>query len=259
MICILVVIKGILIPLLGTVLGAFCVFFIKGEMNKKIRFTMQGFAAGVMVAASVWSLIIPSVEYASYMGVFSFIPAVLGLLIGFIALMSSEKLITYLSQKINLTTKSERKNLMLVLAVVIHNIPEGLAVGVVFAGLLNGLNAITVAAAFSVAIGIGLQNFPEGAIISMPLAADGMKKSKAFLYGALSGVVEPIGALIPVFAFALITSILPYLLSFAAGAMLYVVVKELIPDICDGKEAAYGTFSFAIGFSVMMALDIALG
>ncbi|MBR4030139.1 MAG: ZIP family metal transporter [Clostridia bacterium] len=256
---IFVVIKGILIPLIGTVAGALCVFFIKGDINKSIKFCLQGFAAGVMVAASVWSLLIPSVDYSSSMGFFAFVPAVTGLIIGFVALMLSEKLILYLGSKMNLDTKSKRKNALLVLAVVIHNIPEGMAVGVIFAGLLNGLNLVTVAAAFSVAIGIALQNFPEGAIISMPLAADGMNKGKAFMYGALSGVVEPLGALLTILAFSLITPILPYLLSFAAGAMLYVVVEELIPDISEDNNCFSGTLSFAIGFSLMMALDVALG
>lgn len=256
---IIVVIKGILIPLIGTVAGALCVFFIKSQINKSIKFCLQGFAAGVMVAASVWSLLIPSVEYSSSMGFFSFVPAVTGLIIGFVALMLSEKFILYLGNKMNLDTKSKRKNALLVLAVVIHNIPEGMAVGVIFAGLLSGLDLVTVTAAYSVAIGIALQNFPEGAIISMPLAADGMSRGKAFMYGALSGVVEPLGAILTILAFSLITPILPYLLSFAAGAMLYVVVKELIPDISEDNNCFTGTLAFAIGFSLMMTLDIALG
>ena len=203
---------GILIPFLGTSIGAACVFFMKNTLSDKIQRALTGFAAGVMVAASVWSLIIPAIEQT-----------------------------------------------MMVLAVTLHNIPEGMAVGVVYAGYLSDSTTITAAGALALSLGIAIQNFPEGAIISMPLRAEGMKKSKAFVGGALSGIVEPVGGILTILATHYIIPALPYLLSFAAGAMLYVVVEELIPEMSQGHHSDVGTLCFAVGFSLMMILDVALG
>lgn len=254
--------KGILLPLLGTALGSACVFFMRGSLSLRLQRALTGFAGGVMVAASVWSLIIPAIELSENMGRFSFIPAVVGFWAGIIFLLLLDKLIPHLhaasghieGPKVNL-----RKNSMLVLAVVLHNLPEGMAVGVVFAGLLSGNAEISLAGALVLALGIAIQNFPEGAIISMPLASHGEKKFKSFVYGVLSGVVEPIGAIITILAAGIITPLLPYLLCFAAGAMIYVVVEELIPDMFQGDPSDIGTIMFSVGFTIMMALDVALG
>lgn len=254
--------EGILIPFVGTVLGSACVFFMSGSLSHRLRRALTGFAGGVMVAASVWSLIIPSMEMSGRMGVFAFIPAVAGFWAGILFLLLLDKLIPHLHAAGNYAEgpkSSLGKNSMLVLAVILHNLPEGMAVGVVYAGLLSGNGEISVAGALALSVGIALQNFPEGAIISMPLASEGEKKSKAFAWGVFSGVIEPLGAVLTVVAAAIVTPILPYLLSFAAGAMIYVVVEELIPEMSQGDRSDIGTLMFSLGFTVMMALDVALG
>ena len=253
---------GILIPFLGTSLGAACVFFMKKTLSDMVQRSLTGFAAGVMVAASVWSLLIPAMEQAAGMGKLSFVPAVAGFWIGILFLLGLDHIVPHLHVKSGQTEgpKSQlRRTTMMVLAVTLHNIPEGMAVGVVYAGYLSGSAQITAAGALALSLGIAIQNFPEGAIISMPLRAEGMKKGKAFCGGVLSGVVEPIGAMLTILAAQLVVPALPYLLSFAAGAMLYVVVEELIPEMSQGKHSNIGTIFFAVGFSVMMTLDVALG
>lgn len=253
---------GIMIPFLGTLLGSACVFFMRKGMGERLQRALSGFAAGVMVAASVWSLLIPALEQAEGMGKWSFVPAAAGFWFGMLFLLVLDHIIPHLhmNEKQAEGPKSHlKKTTMLVLAVTLHNIPEGMAVGVVYAGFLTGNSNISAMGALALSIGIAIQNFPEGAIISMPLKAEGVKKSRAFLNGAASGIVEPIGALITVAAAELVTPALPYLLSFAAGAMLYVVVEELIPEMSAGKHSNIGTIFFALGFSVMMALDVALG
>ena len=253
---------GILIPFLGTSLGAACVFFMKKTLSDMVQRALTGFAAGVMVAASVWSLLIPAMEQAAGMGKLSFVPAVAGFWIGILFLLGLDHIVPHLHVKSGQTEgpKSQlRRTTMMVLAVTLHNIPEGMAVGVVYAGYLSGSAQITAAGALALSLGIAIQNFPEGAIISMPLRAEGMKKGKAFCGGVLSGVVEPIGAMLTILAAQLVVPALPYLLSFAAGAMLYVVVEELIPEMSQGSHSNIGTLFFAVGFSVMMMLDVALG
>lgn len=254
---------GVLIPFLGTSAGAACVFFMKKNLNEQIQRALTGFAAGVMVAASIWSLLIPAIEQSSGLGKLSFVPAAVGFWIGVLFLLLLDHMIPHLHQNSNKAEgpKSKlQKTTMLVLAVTLHNIPEGMAVGVVYAGVLYGHQAsITAAGALALSLGIAIQNFPEGAIISMPLRAEGMRKSKAFLYGTLSGVVEPLGALLTILASGFFIPLMPYLLSFAAGAMLYVVVEELIPEMSEGKHSNVGTISFAVGFVAMMILDTALG
>ena len=253
---------GILIPFLGTSLGAACVFFLKNTLGDSLQRTLTGFAAGVMVAASVWSLLIPAIEQSAPLGQLSFLPAFVGFWVGILFLLALDHLIPHLHAKSGQTEgpKSRlRKTTMMVLAVTLHNIPEGMAVGVVYAGLLSGSAQITSAGALALSLGIAIQNFPEGAIISMPLRAEGVKKERAFLGGVLSGIVEPIGAVLTILAARLVVPALPYLLSFAAGAMLYVVVEELIPEMSQGKHSNLGTLSFAVGFSIMMVLDVALG
>ncbi len=256
------VIKGILIPFLGTSLGAGCVFFMKKTMNDMLQRALTGFAAGVMVAASIWSLIIPALEQSESMGRLSFIPAVVGFWIGILFLLLLDHVIPHLHMKSEEAEGPKahlKKTTMMVFAVILHNIPEGMAVGVVYAGWLTHTTEITFMGAMVLSIGIAIQNFPEGAIISMPLRAEGMNKTKAFIYGVLSGIVEPIGAVLTIIAAAVVVPLLPYLLSFAAGAMLYVVVEELIPEMSEGRHSNIGTVLFALGFSVMMALDVALG
>lgn len=253
---------GILIPFLGTSLGAACVFLIRRQLSDAVQRFLTGFAAGVMVAASVWSLLIPAIEQAAQMGTLSFFPAFAGFWGGVLFLLGLDHLIPHLHARSNQTEGPEswlQKTTMMVLAVTLHNIPEGMAVGVVYAGLLSGSTQITTAGALALSLGIAIQNFPEGAIISMPLRAEGESKGKAFLGGVLSGIVEPLGAALTILAARLIVPALPYLLSFAAGAMLYVVVEELIPEMSQGKHSNIGTIAFAAGFSVMMALDVALG
>lgn len=253
---------GIMIPLIGTVLGSACVFLLKDAMSNTLQRILSGFAAGVMVAASVWSLLIPALEQAEEMGALSFIPAAVGFWLGILFLLLLDHIVPHLHQNAEQSEgpKSRlQKTTMLVLAVTLHNIPEGMAVGVVYAGFLAGKSNITAMGALALSIGIAIQNFPEGAIISMPLKAEGMKRSKAFLNGAASGIVEPLGALITIAAASFVIPALPYLLSFAAGAMIYVVVEELIPEMSSGEHSNIGTVFFALGFSIMMILDVALG
>lgn len=253
---------GIMIPLIGTVLGSACVFLLKDAMSNTLQRILSGFAAGVMVAASVWSLLIPALEQAEEMGALSFIPAAVGFWLGILFLLLLDHIVPHLHQNAEQSEgpKSRlQKTTMLVLAVTLHNIPEGMAIGVVYAGFLAGKSNITAMGALALSIGIAIQNFPEGAIISMPLKAEGMKRSKAFLNGAASGIVEPLGALITIAAASFVIPALPYLLSFAAGAMIYVVVEELIPEMSSGEHSNIGTVFFALGFSAMMILDVALG
>ena len=254
---------GILIPFLGTSLGAACVFFMKKTLSDRVQRSLTGFAAGVMVAASVWSLLIPSMDMSASMGRLAFIPACGGLLAGMAFLLLMDRVIPHLhmgAEKAEGPSCSLKKSTMLVLAVTLHNIPEGMAVGVVFAGMLAENAHITTAAAFALAIGIAIQNFPEGAIISLPLKAENdMSRGKAFLGGMLSGVVEPIAAFLTILLSDLLTPVLPWFLSFAAGAMLYVVVEELIPEASEGEHSNIGTIGFAIGFALMMVLDVTLG
>ncbi len=256
------VIRGILIPFAGTSLGAAMVFFMKTSLNEQVSRALTGFAAGVMVAASIWSLLIPSMEQSAAMGSWAFVPAVIGFWVGILFLLLLDHIIPHLHQNSD-EAEGPRSHLkrttMLVLAVTLHNIPEGMAVGVVYAGWLSGNTYITVTGALALSIGIAIQNFPEGAIISLPLRAEGAGKGKSFLYGVLSGIVEPIGAFLTILAATLILPALPYLLSFAAGAMMYVVIEELIPEMSVGKHSDIGTFFFAVGFTLMMALDVALG
>lgn len=257
-----VVIKGILIPFLGTLLGSSGVFFMRKNLNDRIQRGLTGFAAGVMTAAAVWSLLIPAIEQSSSMGKLSFVPAAIGFLAGIVFLLLLDRIIPHLhmnSEQAEGPKSNLKKTTMLVLAVTLHNIPEGMAVGVIYAGMLYGHSEISYAGALALSIGIAIQNFPEGAIISMPLKSEGLKKSKSFLYGALSGIVEPIGSLLTILAAGIVIPLLPYLLSFAAGAMVYVVVEELIPEMSAGKHSNIGTISFALGFAGMMILDVALG
>lgn len=253
---------GILIPFIGTSLGAACVYLMKKEMNKKLNKILLGFASGVMIAASVWSLIIPSIDMSEHMGKLSFIPSAVGVILGIMFLFSLDKVIPHMHvdspteegpKKYNL-----KKSTKLVFSVVLHNIPEGMAVGIAFAAVMNEGNAITFASALALSIGIAIQNFPEGAIISMPLKSEGLSKNKAFTYGALSGIVEPIGAAITIMFSSFFTPIMPYLLSFAAGAMIFVVVEELIPEAAGDNSSDISAIAFGIGFVIMMILDVAL-
>ena len=253
---------GIMIPFVGTALGSACVFFLKHEMKPLLQKILLGFASGVMVAASVWSLLIPAMNMSEEMGKLAFIPAAVGLRLGMAFLLLMDRVIPHLhlgSDEPEGAHSSLSKSMMLIFAVTLHNFPEGMAVGVVFAGMLEGSAGITLAGAFALAIGIAIQNFPEGAIISMPLKGTGISRGKAFLYGAASGIVEPLGALLTIWLASYIEPVLPYLLAFAAGAMLYVVVEELIPEASEGEHSNIATVGFAIGFVLMMILDVALG
>lgn len=254
---------GIMIPFAGTALGAACVFFLKHEMKPLVQRSLLGFASGVMVAAAVWSLLIPAMDMSEAMGKFAFIPGAVGFLLGILFLLGMDKLIPHLhigASQPEGKKSSLKKTTMLVLAVTLHNIPEGMAVGVVFAGMLAENTEITLAGAMALSVGIAIQNFPEGAIISLPLRSEkGMGKGKAFLYGALSGAVEPLGVFLTVLLFRFVQPVLPYLLAFAAGAMIYVVVEELIPEASQGEHSNIGTIGFAAGFVLMMILDVALG
>lgn len=256
------VLLGIMVPFLGTTLGAGLVFLMKGKMNQKVQRALTGFAGGVMVAASVWSLLIPSMDQSAHLGKLSFIPAVVGFMLGMIFLLLLDTFTPHMhigsDSAEGVKTRLDRTT-MLVLAVALHNIPEGMAVGAVFAGLMAESAEITLMGAFALSVGIAIQNFPEGAIISMPLKAEGVSKGKSFLYGAISGAVEPLAALITILLSGIMVPILPYLLSFAAGAMIYVVVEELIPEMSEGEHSNVGTIFFAVGFSLMMMLDVALG
>ena len=253
---------GLALPFLGTALGAACVFFMRKTLRDSVQRALTGFAAGVMVAASIWSLLIPAIEQSEDMGKLSFLPAFIGFWVGVLFLLLLDRLIPHLhvgSEQAEGPKSRLGRTTMMVLAVTLHNIPEGMAVGVMYAGFLAGNAQITAASALVLSLGIAIQNFPEGAIISMPLRAEGESKGRAFLGGVLSGVVEPIGAVLTLLAAQLVIPALPYLLSFAAGAMLYVVVEELIPEMSQGKHSNIGTIFFAAGFSVMMTLDVALG
>ena len=256
------VILGLLIPFFGTALGSGCVFFMRRALSQSVQKALSGFAAGVMVTASVWSLLIPAMEQSAALGNFAFLPAFTGFWLGVLFLLLLDHVIPHLHRNANHAEgpkSSLARTTMMVLAVTLHNIPEGMAVGVVYAGLYSGSAQITAGGALALALGIAIQNFPEGAIISMPLHAEGTGKGKSFLYGVLSGAVEPIFGIVTVLAAGLIVPAMPYLLSFAAGAMLYVVVEELIPDMAQGKHSHIGVLMFSLGFSLMMALDVALG
>jgi len=253
---------GLLIPFLGTTLGAATVFLMKNKMNATVEKLLLGFASGVMIAASVWSLLMPSIDMAESQNIISWIPASVGFLLGILFLLVLDSIVPHLhlhSDKPEGMKAKIKKTTMLVFAVTLHNIPEGMAVGVTFAGALIENAGITMAGAFALAIGIAIQNFPEGAIISMPLKSEGTSKFKAFIYGTLSGIVEPIGAIITILLTNAVVPILPYLLSFAAGAMIYVVVEELIPEAQSGEHSNIATIGVAIGFVIMMILDVALG
>ena len=258
----MVLVFGLLIPLLGTMIGAAFVFLMKGEMPLRLQKTLLGFASGVMVAASVWSLLLPAMEMVADSGRWSVVPAAVGFLLGVGFLLMIDELTPHLHIG---TDKPEgmrahlSKTAMLALAVTIHNLPEGMAVGVVFAGAENGLSNISLASAIAVSLGIAIQNVPEGAIISMPMRAAGNTKWKSFLIGSLSGAVEPIGAVAVLFLASMLIPIMPYMLAFAAGAMFYVVVEELIPEASSGQHSNLSTIGFAIGFVLMMVLDVVLG
>ena len=253
---------GLLIPFVGTTVGAASVFFLKREISPFLQRIFTGFAAGVMIAASVWSLLIPAIEMCEDMGRMSFVPALTGLLAGVFFLLLMDSFIPHLhmgSDKPEGAKSSLGRNAMMMLAVTIHNLPEGAACGAIFAGVLNGDGAVTMVGAISLAVGIAIQNFPEGAIISLPLRSEGNSRMKSFVLGTLSGAVEPVGALVTLLLAKIITPMLPYMLAFAAGAMVYVVVEELIPEASQGEHSNVGTISFAIGFALMMVLDVALG
>jgi ZIP family zinc transporter len=255
-------ILGIFIPFVGTSLGSAMVLFMKNQFKDKVQKALTGFASGVMVAASIWSLIIPAMEQSESLGKFSFLPSAIGFWLGILFLLLLDSVIPHLhmnSEKAEGPHAKLKKTTMLVLAVTLHNIPEGMAVGVVFAGLIYNNASITAGAALALSLGIAIQNFPEGAIISMPLRAEGNSKLKSLWYGVLSGAVEPVASLLTIFAAGFIVPLMPYLLSFAAGAMLYVVVEELIPEMSTGEHSNVGVVMFALGFTLMMALDVALG
>jgi ZIP family zinc transporter len=253
---------GLLIPLLGTMLGAAFVFFMKKDMSPKLQKSLLGFASGVMIAASVWSLLIPAIEMRSGRGGWAVLPAAIGFLAGVGFLLLLDELTPHLhlgtDQPEGPRSKLSR-TAMLALAVTIHNLPEGMAVGVVFAAASQGAESVSLASAVAVSLGIAIQNIPEGAIISMPMCAEGNSKAKSFLIGSLSGVVEPLGGLLVVLLAAWLTPILPYMLAFAAGAMCYVVVEELIPEASSGEHSNLSTIGFAMGFVLMMVLDVVMG
>ena len=256
------VLIGLMVPFAGTALGAMMVLFMKNEMNRSLQRTLTGFAAGVMISASFWSLLIPAMEQSADMGSFAFIPAVAGFWLGILFLLLLDHITPHIhmySQEQEGPRCSFSKTMMLVLAVIIHNIPEGMAVGVVYASWQAGVSEISLAAATALSIGIAIQNFPEGAIISMPLKSAGISTSKAFGWGMFSGAVEPLAGILTIIFASLVIPVLPYMLSFAAGAMLYVVVEELIPEMSTGTHSDMGTIMFAVGFSLMMTLDVALG
>ena len=255
------VLLGIMIPFIGTSLGAGMVFFLKNQISENVQKILTGFAAGVMVAASFWSLLQPALESSEGMGKLSFAPAAVGFLvgIGFLLLLDEVTPHMHMDNQDEGPKNNLKRTTKLILAVTLHNIPEGMAVGVVYAGWLAGGTGVSQAAALALALGIAIQNFPEGAIVSMPLRAEGMPKGKTFLYGVLSGAVEPIASLITILAASAVVPVLPYFLAFAAGAMMYVVVEELIPEMSEGKHSNWGTVAFAVGFVLMMILDVALG
>ena len=256
------VLYGLMLPFIGTALGAAMVFFLRGEIKPWLQKLLLGFASGVMIAASVWSLLIPSINMAADSGGVEWLPAVVGFLMGMFALLLLDSLVPHLhldSAEPEGVKSGFGRSTMLVLAVTLHNIPEGMAVGVVFAGVMTQSAELSMAAAMALSFGIAIQNFPEGAIVSMPLKNSTRSRSKAFAYGVASGVVEPLAAIITIFLIDILHPILPYLLSFAAGAMIYVVVEELIPESQSGKHSNVGTMGVALGFALMMLLDVALG
>lgn len=253
---------GLLIPFLGTTAGAACVFFMKKTLGDLVQRSLAGFAAGVMVAASIWSLLIPAIDQSAHLGKLSFLPAFAGFWCGILFLLVLDHLIPHLhvgSEQAEGPKSNLSRTVMMVLAVTLHNIPEGMAVGVMYAGFLSDNPQITAASALALTLGIAIQNFPEGAIISLPLRSEGNKRGKSFALGVLSGAVEPVGAILAIALASIVTPILPYMLAFAAGAMIYVVVEELIPEASEGEHSNLGTIAFAIGFALMMMLDVALG
>lgn len=252
---------GILIPFIGTSIGAAMVFILKDNISEKLQKVLTGFAAGVMVAASFWSLLSPALESSEYLGKLSFMPAAVGFLVGtgFLLLLDVVTPHMHMDKQTEGPKSKLKRTTKLILAVTLHNIPEGMAVGVVYAGVVSGHVGISAAGALALSLGIAIQNFPEGAIVSMPLLSEGMPKAKTFLWGVLSGVVEPIAAIITILAAGLVVPLMPYFLSFAAGAMMYVVVEELIPEMSEGKHSNLGTIAFSLGFVLMMVLDVALG
>jgi ZIP family zinc transporter len=254
--------SGILIPFAGTTLGAAMVLVLRREIGNHLQKLLLGFASGVMIAASVWSLLLPSIEQAAARGGIAWLPASVGFLLGIGFLLVLDSLIPHLhrgAERAEGLHIKAKKNTMLLLAVTLHNIPEGMAVGVVFAGLLAGERGIGLSSALALSVGIAIQNFPEGAIVSMPLRGEGVSKGSAFLYGTLSGAVEPIAALVTILLTSVLVPVLPYLLAFAAGAMIYVVVEELIPELQEGEHSNIGIVGVAVGFVLMMILDVALG
>lgn len=256
------ILLGLLLPFVGTTAGAACVFFLRKKINPNIQRIFTGFAAGVMVAASVWALIIPAMDMSEGMGKLAFVPALVGFLTGILFLLFMDSLIPHLhvgSDKPEGRKSGLGRTTMMMLAVTIHNFPEGAACGAILAGVLSGDGNVTIAGAIALSVGIAIQNFPEGAIISLPLRGEGHSKLKSFAYGSLSGIVEPLGAVIAILLAGLVTPILPYMLAFAAGAMIYVVVEELIPEASAGEHSNLGTIAFAVGFALMMVLDVALG
>ena len=256
------VIWGLLIPFVGTVAGAGCVFFLNRSPGTTSLRVMTGFAAGVMVAASVWSLLIPAMELSGPLGKWAFAPAAVGFLLGVAFLLLLDHVTPHLHRETDRAEGPESRltrTAKLTLAVTLHNIPEGLAVGVVYAGMLTGNTGISAGGALALSLGIAIQNFPEGAIVSMPLHSEGKGRGRSFLYGALSGAVEPVAAALTILAAGLVTPVMPYFLSFAAGAMMYVVVEELIPETAEGKHSNLGTIGFALGFALMMVLDVVMG
>ncbi len=252
---------GIMIPFIGTSLGAALVFVLKDQISENLQKILTGFAAGVMVAASFWSLLQPALESSEAMGTLSFLPAAVGFLVGvgFLLLLDEVTPHMHFNNEEEGPKSGLKRTTKLILAVTLHNIPEGMAVGVVYAGFLSGSTGISAAGALALALGIAIQNFPEGAIVSMPLRAEGMQKGKTFFFGVLSGIVEPIAAAVTVLAAGFVVPIMPYLLAFAAGAMMYVVVEELIPEMSEGKHSNWATIAFSLGFVLMMILDVTLG
>ena len=252
---------GIMIPFVGTSLGATMVFILKDQISENLQKILTGFAAGVMVAASFWSLLQPALESSEAMGTLPFLPAAVGFLVGvgFLLLLDEVTPHMHFNNEEEGPKSGLKRTTKLILAVTLHNIPEGMAVGVVYAGFLSGSTGISAAGALALALGIAIQNFPEGAIVSMPLRAEGMQKGKTFLFGVLSGIVEPIAAVVTVLAAGFVVPIMPYLLAFAAGAMMYVVVEELIPEMSEGKHSNWATIAFSLGFVLMMILDVTLG
>ena len=256
------IITGLLIPFIGTASGAACVFFMRRTLSKQVQRVLTGFAAGVMTAASIWSLIIPAMDMEKEKGKLAFLPAVVGFWCGILFLLLLDSVIPHLhmnADKAEGVPSKLARTTMMVLAVTLHNIPEGMAVGIVYAGFMSGSAEMSSGGAFALALGIAIQNFPEGAIISMPLHAEGKSKGKAFADGVISGIVEPIGAALTIIFAGLFLPAMPYLLSFAAGAMIYVVVEELIPEMSEGEHSNIGVMMFSVGFTLMMVLDVALG